>query len=152
MPSEKEFKVNEYITLKLERGKTNIYVKDQLFNQCKFLMLNIPVSKISSFDEIESIDEAAEKLDASLEATSQNIDPETEFWGHCSNLQAWEENNYNTRLLHRNLAFPLLKRLFEVGDPNAIRVFKEEICKRLESGNPVVLQYLLIDWNYDLQG
>ncbi len=39
----KEFKVNEYITLKLEGIKTNIYVKGQLFNQCKFLLLNIPI-------------------------------------------------------------------------------------------------------------
>lgn len=35
----REFKVNEYITLKLEGGKTNIYVKGQLFNQCKFYCL-----------------------------------------------------------------------------------------------------------------
>lgn len=62
----KEFRVNEYITLKLEEGKTNIYVKDQLFNQCKFLLLDISVDKVSSFDDIESIDEVAEKLDRSL--------------------------------------------------------------------------------------
>ena len=141
--SEKEFKVNKYITLKLEGRKTNIYVKGQLFNQCRFLMLNIQVDKISSFDEIESIDEAAEKLDRSLEGSSHKIDPQTEFWGHCSNLQVWFENKYDTRLLHRNLAFPLLKKLSEVGDPNARRIFKEEICKRFESGNSVVLQYLL---------
>ena len=47
----KEFKVNEYITLKLEGGKTNIYVKSQLFNQCKFLFINIAVEKVRSFDE-----------------------------------------------------------------------------------------------------
>ena len=87
MPSEKEFKINEYITLKLEGEKTNIYVKDQLFNQCKFLLLNIPIDKISSFDEIESIDEAVEKLDRSLEGRGTGvyeIPPEVEFWGHCS--------------------------------------------------------------------
>jgi len=30
---EKEFKVNEYITLKFEDGYTNIYVKGEFFNQ-----------------------------------------------------------------------------------------------------------------------
>ena len=143
MPSEKEFKVNDYITLKLEDGNTNIYVKGELFNQCRFLILNIQVDKISSFDDIESIDEAAEKLDVSLERALHKIDPETNFWGQCSKLQVWVENKYNTRLLHRNLAFPLLKKLSEVGDPNARRIFKEEICKRFESGNSVVIQYLL---------
>jgi len=50
----KEFRVNKYITLKLENGKTIIYVNDKRFNQCKFLLLNISVNKISSFDEIGS--------------------------------------------------------------------------------------------------
>ncbi|KKN07632.1 hypothetical protein LCGC14_1064990 [marine sediment metagenome] len=81
-----EFKVNDYITLKLQGGKTNIYVKGQLFNQCKFLMINIPVEEISTFDEIESIDEATEKLDRTLENRSRSvtIPPDVEFWGHCS--------------------------------------------------------------------
>lgn len=59
--------------------------------QCKFLLLNIPVEKINFLDEIE-------------------------FWGHCSNLQVWAENNYDTRLLHRNLSSPLLKQLSDLGD------------------------------------
>ena len=37
----KEFKVNDYITLKLEDGKTIIYVKGKRFDQCKYLLLNI---------------------------------------------------------------------------------------------------------------
>ena len=31
----KEFKVNDYITLKLEDDKTSIYVNGMLFQQCK---------------------------------------------------------------------------------------------------------------------
>ncbi len=141
-----EFKVNEYITLKLEKGKTNIYVNGELFKQCKFLLLNIPVDKINSFDEIESIDKAAEKLDRSMEGEgrkSVQIPAETEFFGHCSNLQVWVEDNYNTRLLHRTIAFPLLKKLSDVGEPIAKRVFKEEIAKKIESGNLTVIQYLI---------
>lgn len=83
----KEFKVNEYITLKLKRGKTNIYVNGEHFNQCKFLMLNIPLKEVEKFDEIESIDEAADILgwtDEGQEGVEYEIDPETEFWGHCS--------------------------------------------------------------------
>ncbi len=45
----KEFNVNEYITLKLEDGRTNIYIKGELFRQCKFLLLNIPVEEIKDF-------------------------------------------------------------------------------------------------------
>jgi len=138
------FKVNEFITLKLENNETIIYVNGKRFNQCKFLMLNISYDKITAFNDIESIDEVASKLDKSLENKQFKIPPEVEFWGHCSNLQVWAESNYNTRLLHSNLAFPLLKKLTEVGDPIAKRVFGEEIAKRYESGYLPVVRYLLL--------
>ncbi len=149
----KEFRVNEYITLKLEEDKTTlklggketvIYISGEKFQQCRYLLINIPVNEVSTFDEIQSIDEAAERLDRTMEREVYNINipPETEFWGHCSNLQVWAENNYDTRILHRNLAFPLLRKLVEVGDPKAKQVFKEEICKRLESGTKTVIDFL----------
>jgi len=146
-----DFQVNKYITLRLENGKTNIYINGSLFRQCKLLLLEIPVKQISSLDEIESIDEAVECLGSihefveTLEPDDNTFilpHPETEFWGHCSNLQVWYENFYDTRLLHSNLSFPLLKKLTEVGDPLAKKVFAEEILKRLQSGYPSVIQYL----------
>ena len=54
----KEFKVNRYITLKLERDETVIYIKQKRFDQCKFLLLNIPIESVIDFDETSSIDEA----------------------------------------------------------------------------------------------
>lgn len=162
-----EFEVNKYITLRLEHvekkiieddlgppieikehWETVIYLNGKRFNQCKFLMLNIPVDDIKSLGEMESIDEAAERLDASLEDFNWGgqpqglIPPEVEFWAHCSNLQVWYENNYDTRLIHSNLAFPMLKRLTELGDPVARRVFKEEIVKRYMSCYPGVVSFL----------
>jgi len=59
------------------------------------------------------------------------------------NLQVWNENNYDTRLLHSNLSFPLLKKLSEVGDPIAKRVFKEEIALRIRSKSQNVINFLL---------
>lgn len=56
-----EFKVNEYLSLKLENGKTNIFVNDKIFKHCKFLLLDIPINEVEQFNEIESIDEAEEK-------------------------------------------------------------------------------------------
>jgi len=38
-----EFKINEYITLKLENGRTRIYVKGDLFIHCNFLIFNFPL-------------------------------------------------------------------------------------------------------------
>lgn len=139
-----EFNINKYITLRLEDGITKIYVGGDLFKQCTYILIDIPVDEISSLKEIKSIDEAVDHLDDFLEGESKlQIPPETEFWGHCSNLQVWVENDYDTRLLHRNLAFPLLKKLTELGDPKAKHVFKEEIAKRFSSGNLSVITYLI---------
>ena len=148
----REFIINENITLRLERSNTIIYVAGREFKQCKYLLIDIPINHISTFDEIDSIDEIKERLDHSLEPRGdsqgiihriEKIPPEVEFWGHCSNLQVWYENNYNTRILDKYLAFPLLKKLTELGDPLAKKVFKEEIAKRFEFGYVPVIEYLL---------
>jgi hypothetical protein len=147
MTKVRKFKVNQFLSLKLENGKTHLYVNGEKFRQCKYLLLSVPFESTEDYGEINSIDEAAESLDQSMEGnydTSQNkISPNTEFWGHCSNIQAWAENRYDTRLLHSNLAFPLLKRLTEVGDPRAKRVFKEEVARRIQENVPAVTKYLI---------
>ncbi|MCP6727620.1 MAG: hypothetical protein KJI69_06435 [Patescibacteria group bacterium] len=87
------YQLNKYITMKLEGNRTNIYVNNSLFNQCKFLFLNIPVKKIKNYSEIDSIDEAAEKLNGSMEgrsAESFEISPETEFWGHWCDMKSYD--------------------------------------------------------------
>ncbi|MFO8018758.1 MAG: tetratricopeptide repeat protein [Promethearchaeia archaeon] len=140
------YKVNEFLTLKLINKRTYIYVDDRLFLQCKYLLLNIPLNKNKS-RAIDSIDEAAERLDNTLEKPflfkNEPITPEMEFWGHCSNLDAWAKYDYDTRILHRNLAFPLLRKLTEAGDPKARKIFKEEVAKRLLSEQLSVITYLI---------
>lgn len=138
----KSFDVNKYITLKLENGKTLLYINNELFLQCKFLLLDIPVTLPSSLNEIDSIDKAAEKIYNFESIYKYNIPPETEFWGHCSNMQVWVEHDYDTRLLHSSLAFPLLSKLLEIGAPIATTKFKEEIVKRLETGCKSVINFL----------
>jgi small GTP-binding protein len=141
-----DVKINKYIELKLEKGKTNIYVAGKLFRQCKYLLFNISNDNINNYKEIGSIDEAAEILDNSMErrgSSEQYLTPEVEFWGHCSNLQVWSEMGYDTRILHRNLAFPLLKALVAAGDIFAKKVFKEQLVLRLQSGHPSVVIFLV---------
>ena len=144
-----QYKVSEYLTLRLEDNDTVIYVNNQKFLICKHLLLTIPQNKKTQ-DEIRSIDEAQYAFGNNSDEfmlIEMEIIPKQKFWGHCSNLQAWYENDYNTRLLHSNLAFPLLKRLMEVGDIKAKKVFKEEIAKRLEENYAPVNQ-LLIEEDY----
>ncbi len=138
----KEFRVSKLITLRLIDRKTVLYINNKEFKQCKRLLINIPIED-QTVQEIKSIDEAAEKLDRSMEDENKGIlYPEEEFMGHCSNLQAWVENKYDTTFLHRALAFPLLYILSEEGDIIAKQRFKEEIARRYKHGNYVVQAYL----------
>lgn len=137
-----KFKVNDYISLKLEGGKTVIYVKGQRFRHCQLILVEIPVEKVEKYEDFRSIDEFHEIISNSVESR-QDITREAEFWGHSSNLQAWAEHDYDTRLLHRNIAFPLLKKLSDVGDPVAKKVLKKEILKRFEEGTTTVITFLL---------
>jgi len=108
--------------------------------------LNISSDNSEDLTDINSIDDAVERLDGSFEFSGDKrgkISPEMLFWAHCSNLQAWYENNYNTCLIHSNLAFPLLKELTKAGDLIARKIFKEEVAKRFESNNFSVIQFLL---------
>jgi hypothetical protein len=142
-----EFRVNDFIKVKLEKGETNIYVNDILFNQCKFVIVNRNIDEIEDLLELESVDELLDKSDQDMDFELEQfaVPVETKFWAHCSNLQTWFENNYDTRLLHSNLSFPLLKKLYEAGDIVAKRVFKEEIAKRLKSGSYWVQKYLFLE-------
>lgn len=142
------FKINRYLKVKFEDNRTNVYVNNHQFTQCMYLLLSVnPKDQKHKLinDTIDSIDEAKQYLSEAMHgrrAESFSIDPETEFWGHCSNLQAWADNDYDTRILAQNIAFPLLTELAEVGDPVAKRVLKDEIVKRVEYGWRGTIQYL----------
>lgn len=141
-----EFKVNKHITLKLEDKKTVLYINEKEFKHCKFLLILDPAGN-EKYNNVNSIDEISKDLSTALEKQLKpedlGITTEQEFLAHCSNLQTWVENKYNTQILHSNLAFPLLKKLTEVGDHLAKAVFKEEIAKRLESGYPNTIKFLI---------
>ncbi|MFW9875036.1 MAG: hypothetical protein ACFFG0_18175 [Candidatus Thorarchaeota archaeon] len=144
----KEYKINKLITLRFINNKTWIFINKKPFSGCKYLLLLNPhENKLQ--DSIQSIDEATRYLDNGLEhfinLKDLGITPEQEFQGHCSNLEVWVENDYNSNLLHRNLAFPLLKKLMEEGDLKARRVYKDEILKRFLSGFPPVMEYLILE-------
>lgn len=145
----KEFKVDEYITLKLDHyGKTFIYVNEERFDQCMFLMLNIFKKDVNTKEhqQIDSIDEAAALYSNEARGMENNhgmVKSEVEFWGHCSNIQAWSENNYDPRIIHGSLAFPLLKKLADVGCKKAIPMLKDEIVYRLEHGTMNTIRFFL---------
>ncbi|KKK92723.1 hypothetical protein LCGC14_2700080 [marine sediment metagenome] len=140
----KEFEINKYLNLKLENEKTNIYVNDIKFQQCKYILIDIPIDASNDY-EFESIDEYIDeykKIEAITKKKLGKLPPEVEFWGHCSNLHYWYLKQYDTNVIHHELAFPLLKALTDAGDPIAKIKFKEEIAKRFGTGYLLVTKYL----------
>ncbi|MFW9988502.1 MAG: hypothetical protein ACFFC3_07590 [Candidatus Odinarchaeota archaeon] len=106
----------------------------------------MPVENFGDLEKTDSIDDFVEKNDNIIEITNNidlRISPKTIFWAHCSNLQVWYENGYNSGLIHSNLAFPLLKELTIAGDKLAESVFKDLIANRFENGNLTVKNYIL---------
>lgn len=138
-------KIPPHIELKLENNQTNVFVEGEYVETCMKLKVIIPKENIRDYDHISSIDELSDYVSDSDLHDAYSISPEEEFWGHCSNIQAWVENDYDTRILHSNIAFPLLKRLTNIGDPLANNIFKEEIAERFSSGMKIVILFLLED-------
>jgi hypothetical protein len=51
------------------------------------------------------------------------------------NIRVWSENKYETRYLYYKIAFPLLKKLKEVGETKFQLIFQQEILKSYILGN-----------------
>nr|MDO8088346.1 tetratricopeptide repeat protein [Candidatus Sigynarchaeum springense] len=143
------FIVNEHIDVVLEDdGNTHVYIDGKQFIQCIRLLLAVPI--VDDAGEITSIDDAQKKYGTIYQGKGHeppvqhlHVDPITEFKGHCSNIQAWVENDYNTRLLHSNIAFPLLKELARAGDAKAKHVLDAELAERVTNGSAVTRKAIL---------
>lgn len=150
--SDLEFKINDFLELRLEGSKTFIYVSGEKFRSCQIVILSVPHTSLYPLKEFESMDEILNFYEENIGFQSGKevrlISPIEEFWVHCSSVHVWAENNYNTAFLDSYLAFPLLKRLVEAGDFTAKTVFREEVAKRLNSKVPQVIRYLLLE-KYD---
>ena len=138
-----EFRINDYITLKLENGKTYIYINNKRYIQCLKLLLTL--RKEHQFDSIDQMEFSNLYHVKDSHETTVDITAKEEFTAHCSSLQAFAENNYNTNLLHRSISFQLLKKLYEVDDPVAKIKFIPELKKRCENGHPRMILFLIED-------
>lgn len=153
----KEYTINPYIILRLEENsnwapfpRSHLYVNEELFIECSVIIANIHKEQRHEYNRLNSIDELVEiafSNDIEDKSIEMDISDDLKFWAHCSNIQAWCDYGYDTRILHRNFAFPLLKKLTEVGDKKAKSVFKNEIARRFAGGHRSTVLYL-IEENY----
>lgn len=128
------FKINNLVDLRLINNRTYIYIDNKRFVQCFNLLFNVAPEKSRSYINIKNMDEASQILGVRYSAWFMRISPKEAFMAHCSNIQAFFENELNTDLLHSDIAFPLLKKLVQLGYQPAEKVFAEEIVKRYNEG------------------
>ncbi|MFX0023610.1 MAG: rhomboid family intramembrane serine protease [Candidatus Hermodarchaeota archaeon] len=137
-----KIELNDYITIGLEYNKILIYIQGERFQELEYSFLNkiINASKIQ-LEEVKNQVNTAENL-YKMEVENEN------FINFLIILKLWIQNNYDTDILVYDFSFPLLKKLVEVGDPLAKKVFINEILKNLWGADPLVVRYL-IDEKYD---
>jgi hypothetical protein len=140
----KEFVVNEYITVILQHFEPQIYLNEVRFRGCGGLIYRSeyyhPSNDLAKLGDL-SMDGIIERGKESGEFyyRERGIDPDTKFWGYCSVLQAWAENEYNTKLLDSSFAFPLLEKLAKLGDPLAEKVLRKKSLDVLKVDTPQLL-------------
>lgn len=111
----------EVLRVCLVSGRSRIYIDEEEFLTCHFVPLEIPTYPLSEFKEIESINDVIDRLDNELEREDKpfELNPELDFFVNCSNLEAWVEYDYDTRILDYKLSFPLLQKMSEAGNKRA---------------------------------
>ncbi len=100
--TKKLFKINDRIDVVLEEDKIKIFVTGEEFMICKGIAIQISYGELDEMRDFSSIDDLVsnyyEIIEKNGNVNEQQITLETEFFVHCSNLQVWAENGYDTRL------------------------------------------------------
>jgi len=62
----KEFKVNKYISLKLEKDNSVIYIVNKPLRVCEYILIDYQIEQVTALDKLKSIDELSLSLDKHL--------------------------------------------------------------------------------------
>jgi len=137
-----KIKVNDYITISLESNKILIYIQGERFQELDYSFINKILN--ASKNQLEKTNTQGKYVKNKFKKDSKNA----YFNNFVNVMKLWIKNNYDTGILLYDISFPLLRKLVEVGDPHAKRVFIDEILKNLWGDDPLVVKYL-INEKYD---
>ncbi len=126
--------VNEYISIQRyeNESKITIYVSNEP-------LITIPSPKFPSFEY--ALQEVNDNSAHHILIQDNNI-TEIIFQKLIRNLDIWSKNDYDTQLLHYKIAFPLLKKLRDVGKTKFQIIFQQEILKRYSTSPLEVKDFL----------
>ena len=132
-------KVNEYISIQKSENelKIIIYIKNEP-------IITIPSLKFPFLEY--TLQEINDNL-VHHKLNFKNNKIETIFRKLALILENWSNSNYDTHLLNYKIAFPLLKKLREVGETRFQIIFQQEILKRY-STSPIEVKNFLEQEGY----
>lgn len=140
----KPLEINKYVKVKKEGVNTYVYINGKKI--VPFNYHSIPREYVRDLEEINTLDEFKQIEKRRIELTNKrysqlkNPIPE-DVKLLCSLLEEWSKNKYRNEFLYSDLALTLLKELTIAGDPEAKRVFEEEIKIRFSeflSGTEII--------------
>lgn len=147
----KSYEINDYISIKIIHSPFDRKIKEYETFGCSeretkliICVRNEPIVTIlsSMFPSLEAkTQEIKDSTDRHEYKQKKNL-TETIFRRLRSNLIIWSENDYNTQFIDHKIAFPLLKKLREVGETKFQIILQQEILKAYAASTYQVKEFL----------
>lgn len=143
--------INDYISIKIihspfdhKNKEYESYVCSERGTRVVICVRNEPLVTIPSalFPSVEVITQEIKDPTDRYEYNQKNNLTETIFRRLLSNLIIWSENDYNTQIIDHKIAFPLLKKLREVGETKFQIILQQEILKAYATSTFQVKEFL----------
>lgn len=118
--------------LEVKGDPPGAYVDGNLVSYCSYVLVTAPID--TPEDNMNDIIKIYGKPERECRDIMKNVSNDTLILAHASNIQAWVEHDYDPRILHTNIAFPLLRALATV-DPAAMDKSLEIVHERWKQGS-----------------
>ena len=128
--------INKYIMLLLEENKCKIYILNEKFMEFDISKLKETIQKYRLSQYFNVNQENAINI-------NQDELKINDFVLISKIFKFWVNHNYNTNFLDYHISFPLLRKLVQLGDKQAKKVFYNEIIMHLWGGDPLFVKFLI---------
>ena len=134
--------IRKDITIEKRENKSETFYEKRIrieININNEPIIKIPNTFFPSFEKV--IHEISQSWNPQKIIESDNKPIKVFHW-LVQNISTWCENNYDTKLLHYKIAFPLLRKLKEIGETKFQIIFQQEILWSYRQRNLHVKNFL----------
>lgn len=135
--------INKYISIDLEGRNIIIYILKEKFKVYSLSKINEIIHKAKFLKNINIDNNIIKDI---LKRNPKNVDTFISFY---KLLNFWAMNRYNTNIIDYQISLPILRKLYQIGDRQAEKLFHDEILKNLWGGDPSVIKFLMREKYHD---